>query len=83
MQASTPLVSPGFRTSVRLWVSPLRRDSSEGLPAALTRRRDLYSTTHFWMDVRESVRCLTVDTLRALDPVQMGVAGPLVGGGQP
>ena len=26
--------------SVRLWVLPLRKGSSEGLPAALTRRRD-------------------------------------------
>ena len=25
------------------------------------------------MDVGESVRCLTVDMLRALDPIQMGV----------
>jgi len=27
------------------------------------------------MDVGESVRCLTVDMLRALDPVQIGVIG--------
>ena len=38
-----------------------------------------YSTTHFWMDVGESVLCLTVDTSHAIDSVQMGV----VGRGQP
>ena len=37
------------------------------------------STIHFWMYVEESVRCLSVDTLRALDLGQMGV----VGWGQP
>ena len=31
------------------------------------------------MDVEESVRCLTVDMLRTLDPVQMGA----IGRGQP
>jgi hypothetical protein len=34
---------------VGLWVSPLRRGSSEGLPAALTRPRRPYCTSHFWM----------------------------------
>jgi hypothetical protein len=44
--------------SVGLWVSPLRRGSSEGLPAALTRRRRFLCTTHFRMYEGESVRCL-------------------------
>ena len=61
------------RGMIGLWVSPLRRSSSEGLPAALTRPRWLLCTTLFLMYVRDSVRCLAVDTLRALDPGQMSV----------
>ena len=47
---------------VRLWVSPLRRGSSEGLPAALTRRRD----PSVLMYVEESIRCISVKTLQYL-----------------
>ena len=50
---------------------------AEGLARGLTRYPNppsrLYGTTHFWMNVGESVLCLTVDTSRALDLVQMGV----------
>ena len=44
--------------SVGLRVSPLRRGSSEGLPAALTRRRRFLCTTHFRMYGGESARFL-------------------------
>ena len=50
---------------------------AKGLIRGLTRCPNpptrFHSTTHFLMDVGESVRCLTIDTLRALDPVQMRV----------
>ena len=39
----------------------------------------ILSTTSFWMYVEESMGCLSVDMLRALDLGQMGV----VGWGQP
>ena len=52
---------------------------AKGLIKGLTRCPNppsgFYSTTHFWMDVGESVLCLTTDVSRALDPVQMGVIG--------
>ena len=56
---------------------------AKGLVRGLTRCPNppsrFYGTTYFWMNVRESVLCLTVDTPRALDPVQMSV----IGRGQP
>ena len=52
---------------------------ARGLIRGLTRCPNpptrFYSTSHFWMDVGESIRCLTADMLRTLDPVQMGVIG--------
>ena len=53
--------------SVRLWVSPLGRGSSEGLPAALTRRRDFNVLPIFGCILVESTRRLSVDVLHALD----------------
>jgi len=50
---------------------------AKGLVRGLTRCPNppsrFYSTTHFWINVGESVLCLTVDTSHALDPVHMGV----------
>jgi len=45
--------------AVRLWVLPLRRGSSEGLPAALTRRRDFNVLPIFGCILVESTRCLS------------------------
>jgi len=53
--------------TVRLWVSPLRRGSSEGLPAALTRRRDFNVLPIFGCILVESTRRLSVDVQHALD----------------
>jgi len=54
----------------------------KGLVKGLTRCPDpplrFHSTTHFWMNVGESVLCLTVDTSHALDPVHMGVVGGVI-----
>jgi hypothetical protein len=69
-----------FRGTVRtdwvgLWVSPLRRGSSEGLPAALTRPRRSYCTTHFWMypsGVRAVPNCQHVEALGYRRWVQCG-----------
>ena len=48
-------VRSGSGVMVGLWVSPLGRGSSEGLPAALTCPRRSPSTTHFWMYPEDSV----------------------------
>ena len=53
--------------TVRLWVSPLRRGSSEGLPAALTRRRDFNVPPIFGCILVESPRRLSVDVQHVVD----------------
>ena len=55
------------RITVRLWVSPLRRGSSEGLPAALTRRRDFNVLPIFGCILVESPRRLSVDVQHVVD----------------
>ena len=50
---------------VGLWVSPLEKGSSEGLPAALASPRKILCTAHFWMYTEDPVyavspaRCIT------------------------
>jgi len=58
--------TPGLNT-VRLWVSPLRRGSSEGLPAALTRHRDFNVLPIFGCILVESPQRLSVDVQHVVD----------------
>ena len=52
------------RMTVGLFVSPLRRGSSEGLPAALTRPRDLGVLLIFGCILMESTQYRTVGPLK-------------------